>query len=85
MREGRWKLLLESHRVRLYDLDADPKETADVSGKYPEITGYLADRIMRTSPSFTQRDRPAPIDPSAGGVVERPLAEALKALGYIAQ
>ena len=83
MREGRWKVLLEDHRVRLYDLSADPKETADVSGKHPDVTGYLAGRIMRTSPGFTQRDRPTPIDPAPGGL-DRPLAEALRALGYIA-
>ena len=63
-------------------LSADPKETADVSTKHPDVAGYLAGRIMRTSPAFTRREWPVPIDPSAGGL-ERPLAEALKALGYI--
>jgi arylsulfatase A-like enzyme len=84
LREGRWKVLVENHRVRLYDLSADPKETADVSGRHPDLTAYLAGRIMRTSPAFTRRGRPVPIDPAAGGL-DRPLAEALKALGYIAE
>ena len=82
MREDRWKLLLERHRVRLYDLVADPKETSDVSWRHPELTAYLAGRIARTSPAFTQRERPPVVDPAPGGL-ERPLAEALKALGYI--
>jgi arylsulfatase len=84
IREGRWKLLLENGRVRLFDLSADPKETSDVSGRHPEITAYLAGRIARTSPGFTQRDRPPIVDPAAGGL-ERPLSDALKALGYIAE
>jgi arylsulfatase len=84
IREGRWKLLVENARTRLFDLSADPKETADVSGKHADLTAYLAGRIARTSPGFTQRDRAPTVDPSAGGL-ERPLADALKALGYIAE
>jgi arylsulfatase A-like enzyme len=82
IREGRWKLLVENARTRLFDLSADPKETSDVSGKHPDLTAYLAGRIARTSPGFTQRDRPPTVDPSAGGL-ERPLSDALEALGYI--
>jgi hypothetical protein len=55
-----------------------------VSGKQPDLTAYLAGRITRTSPGFTRRDRPPTIEPGAGGL-ERPLSDALKALGYIAE
>jgi len=59
-------------------------ETSDVSGQHPDLTAYLAGRIARTSPGFTQRDRPPRVDPTASGL-ERPLSDALKALGYIAE
>jgi hypothetical protein len=55
-----------------------------VSGRHPDVAAYLTERIARTSPGFTQRDRPPIVDPTAGGL-ERPLSDALKALGYIAE
>jgi arylsulfatase A-like enzyme len=82
VREGRWKLLLEDYRVRLYDLVDDPKETADASMTHRDIAGYLTGRIARSSPAFRQRDRATAVVPAE---LERPLGEALKALGYLAE
>ena len=81
VREGRWKLLLEDYRVRLYDLENDPKETADTSTTHRDVAGYLTGRIARTSPAFRQREREPDALPTE---LERPLGEALKALGYLA-
>jgi arylsulfatase A-like enzyme len=38
IRDGRWKLITEvgSSRAKLFDLEADPRETRNVAGQYPE-------------------------------------------------
>lgn len=45
IRRGRWKLLLDENRrpVALYDLDEDPLELLDVSGKHPQRVARLRD------------------------------------------
>lgn len=81
LREGPWKLLLEEPRARLFDLAADPKETTDVGAEHPEIAGYLAGRIARASPALGRGGAAVATVPA--GELERPLAEALKQLGYL--
>ncbi len=81
LREGTWKLVMDASRVRLFDLAADPKETTDVHAAHPDVTGCLVDRTARLSPELSRRERPPTVDPAGG--VERPLTEALKALGYL--
>ncbi len=82
LREGDWKLVMDDSRVRLFDLASDPKETTDVHDAHPDVTGYLVGRTARLSPSLSRRERPPIVDPAGGA--ERPLTEALKALGYLA-
>lgn len=81
LREGTWKLVMDASRVRLFDLAVDPKETTDVHDVHPDVTGCLVDRAARLSPELSRRERPPMVDPAGG--VERPLTEALKALGYL--
>jgi arylsulfatase A-like enzyme len=83
MREGSWKLLLERHRARLYDLADDPKETIDVKESHSDVAGYLAGRISRLSPALSEHDQP-PIGDAAGEIAPS-LTEALKALGYLSE
>jgi arylsulfatase A-like enzyme len=82
LREGSWKLVMDESRVRLFDLASDPKETTDVHDEHPDVTGYLIGRTSRLSPGLSRRERPPTVDPAGGA--ERPLTEALKALGYLA-
>jgi uncharacterized sulfatase len=44
VRDGRWKLLCnyDGSAAILYDLDADPGETTDVSARQPELTARLS-------------------------------------------
>lgn len=81
VREGRWKLLMDDARIRLFDLPSDPKEIEDVAAANPDMTAYLADLVARRSPAITRRERVPLVDPSAGDAPS--LTEALKALGYI--
>jgi arylsulfatase len=81
MREGPWKLIYTDGRVRLFDLSADPKETKSVDAEHPDVVRLLVGRIARTSPTLVGREQPPHVDPTQG--VERPLTEALKALGYL--
>jgi arylsulfatase A-like enzyme len=81
LREGPWKLLLEEPRARLFDLEADPKETTDVSAAHPDVAGYLAGRIARASPALGGGGAAVATVPA--GELERPLGEALKQLGYL--
>ncbi|MGH7967566.1 MAG: sulfatase-like hydrolase/transferase [Limisphaerales bacterium] len=58
-REGKWKLLVnaDGSNVQLYDLSADPNETADVADKNPEISKRLKDAALawkRSLPVLTQ-------------------------------
>jgi len=45
--ERRWKLVefFEDARVELYDLDADPGESEDLSSADPERTRAMAERL----------------------------------------
>ncbi|HEV2210097.1 MAG TPA: sulfatase-like hydrolase/transferase [Verrucomicrobiae bacterium] len=48
VREGKWKLLVnaDGSNVQLYDLGADPNETADVADTNPEISKRLKDAAL---------------------------------------
>ncbi|MEZ5394193.1 MAG: sulfatase-like hydrolase/transferase [Bryobacterales bacterium] len=46
-RRGRWKYLRVGDREALYNLDADPGETRDLSGPQPEIFRALQDAVER--------------------------------------
>ncbi len=49
LRDGRWKFIyeLDSHRSKLFDLDRDPRETADVSKQNPERTAWYSEAVQR--------------------------------------
>lgn len=41
VRTSRWKLVRDGEQTRLFDLQGDPGETADVPESYPEVTSSL--------------------------------------------
>lgn len=45
--DGRFKLVYETrpHRVRLFDLEADPREQTDVAGRRPQVVAELAESL----------------------------------------
>ena len=75
---GRYKLIATSRgELELYDLDADPREEADLSAELPEVLGELLAALAEweTGTPFYRRD-----------VEERPSEHALqrlKSLGYV--
>ena len=48
IRDGRWKLLVNStgDSPELYDVVADPRETADVIEKHPDVAASLRDAVL---------------------------------------
>ena len=53
IRKGKWKLVGHS---KLYDLHADPKETKNIAGQYPEVVSKLSTTLNRYKE--TGRSRP---------------------------
>ena len=78
MRQGRWKYLEsgDGSRRELYDLAADPGETANLADARPEEARRLAGRIAAWR-AATRRQGEPPREPSES---ER---EGLRALGYL--
>jgi choline-sulfatase len=68
--DNRWKLILSSER-ELYDLQADPGETRNLSAANPSIVEAMTAGLARMQP---QQERTATVAPEA--------AERLRALGY---
>ena len=65
IRKGKWKLVMESKRVKqreLYDLESDPRETKNVAAQHPDIVSRLTKRISeiaqlgRTTSGRAQRN-----------------------------
>ena len=75
---GRYKLLASSrNELELYDLAADPRETADLSARRPEVAQELRAVLAaweRATPFATNRSDEAPSEQ---------LLERLKSLGYV--
>ena len=48
VRDGRWKLLVnaDGSRPELYDLAADPKETANLAERQPDLARRLIDQAL---------------------------------------
>jgi arylsulfatase A-like enzyme len=69
----------EPRRVELFDLDADPEETTDVSDEHPEVVAefdeYLAEHVRHAE--ATDHDPDAPAEEADDDVQEQ-----LEALGY---
>jgi len=64
IRDGRWKLIMESRRKphrELYDLTSDPSETANVIEDHPEVAKRLAKEITR----IIRQGRSTPGEPQA--------------------
>jgi arylsulfatase A-like enzyme len=84
VRDGRWKLMLAGDTdtpPKLFDLEADPGEQADVSGSHQDLTKALLKHWQRwceTHP-LPQRDRGRQRDPA----VDAEMREKLRALGYV--
>lgn len=77
IRDGRYKFIAAPRR-ELYDLQADPGETTDLSTSNPRLTDTLdqalRDLVTRTSSHLGDRG-PQPVDPD--------VEERLRALGYV--
>ncbi len=77
--EGPWKLICAGFAAdvcQLFDLDADPAETADLAASRPVLTGYLQSRLrVWENGGYKLVADEAEIDPE--------LRERLQALGYV--
>jgi arylsulfatase A-like enzyme len=49
VRSGKWKLIefYDLEKVELYDLEADPGETTDLSAIHPDIVEQLTDKLRQ--------------------------------------
>lgn len=82
VRRGQWELImdLDQHSLALYDRDADPGETTDLSTLQPELRAELArllaehDRKLRAQ-ALTRTHRDGPMDAAT--------RKALQRLGYV--
>ena len=80
VRQGRYKLIYESKggTHALYDLEADPAETVDVTEREPEI----ASRLSQVMTARYQDFRPEP-ETGSEVVLDPEDLERLRALGYV--
>ncbi|MBN2287890.1 MAG: hypothetical protein JXQ83_01060, partial [Candidatus Glassbacteria bacterium] len=76
-----FELMVEQDGVKkLYDLEQDPLELADLSRAEPEIVERMADELKRTIEAL----EPLKITPKVGARrMSKELEKQLKALGYI--
>ena len=44
IRSGNWKLVVEKHRIELFDLEKDLSETTDLAAKYPKVVSELTSK-----------------------------------------
>jgi arylsulfatase A-like enzyme len=79
LRRGRYKLYYDSRddAYRLYDLEADPGETTDISAREPDLTAQLTERMSQRYRDFHPESRAAQIE------LDPADAERLRALGYV--
>jgi arylsulfatase A-like enzyme len=85
VRTPRWKYVWWDREgdtptdAELFDLDADPEESVDVSGEHPEVVAefdaYLADHVALAEETAVE-------DRSGEAAVDEEIAEQLEALGY---
>lgn len=81
LREDRFKLLYipheQSEEWKLFDLEADPGETKDVSLQYPDITASMKAELVKWmgEDKLARHSTDSPLSPEA--------REELKALGYV--
>ena len=76
--EGRFKLLVDSDgSLSLFDLDADPGETADVAGAHSDVTARL---LRLAEPRQAWRPGAATAD---GEEMDEQLRQDLEELGYL--
>lgn len=56
VRDGKWKLLCEydGTGATLYDLEADPQESQNLAGQYPEVTDRLRQAVVAWHESMPQ-------------------------------
>lgn len=78
VRQGRWKLVKKETELKLFDLEADPRELTNVAGRFPEdrerLDALLTARIASLAEGAYE---PETVD------VDAEDREKLKALGYI--
>jgi len=58
-REGRWKLLIGGDREYLYDLEADPGETANLIREHPEVASRLRRSLREWSQQLSRPGLPS--------------------------
>ncbi len=80
VRQGDWKLIMNSEGERLFHLPSDPSEDIDKSGEFPITAGYLASLAWNESPALRSASKQQiSIDPEKAREMEREL----RAIGYI--
>jgi hypothetical protein len=64
IREGRWKLLINSarDRVELYDIPTDPMELDNRADQHPDMVAALSERVLAWQAALPE----GPIEPEAG-------------------
>ena len=80
LREGRWKLIATRESTELYDLEADPAETTDISSRHRVRTGYMMTELMNRAASLRGQ---AVTHESLSDHPDPEIQEALRALGYV--
>ncbi len=79
VREGRWKLLVDGGKPRLFDLETDPLEARDVAADHPLRVEQLVQR-GRARGADGSLDGTKPGTPEA---LDHALESALRTLGYV--
>jgi uncharacterized sulfatase len=73
VRHERWKLLCEydGSEARLYDLDADPGETTDLSARHPDVAKRLTAAVVAWHRSVPPDNGATYVDPRKSGGAHR--------------
>ena len=80
VRKDQWKGIWnhEISTLELYDLEADPAERSDLSGRYPDLSRSMTDRAQTWLKNCQSQAKP----PQDLGEVDEETQERLRALGY---
>ncbi len=84
--DGSWHFLADVHDGGkwLYDCDADPFSTADVTTEHPEVTRRLARRVAELEKERRKVERLARSLGEDGEGIDEEVVRQLRALGYLA-
>jgi arylsulfatase A-like enzyme len=81
--EGRYKYVFQLGRDELYDLDADPGETANLAGSVPVLTLRLKQELFRRIAGNLALKEKLGIQTSASREIPERIERELRTLGYL--